>query len=71
MTACVGKLAYPSSGAAAQVLRRMTSRDAERGRNKPYHCEECGYWHLGNPPQVDSRKLHEAKRRQRRFERMI
>ena len=60
---CDGKIAYASSGAAAQALRCQTRRDRQRGRNKPYHCDDCGQWHLGNPSAMVPRQLRELRRR--------
>ena len=44
-----GALPYASSGAASKALTHVTGKPSHakpRGDLVPYHCEECGQWHL-------------------------
>lgn len=49
---CFGKTPYPTKAAALFVLKRRAKRRvvarAGWGSFEPYHCPECGTWHLGS-----------------------
>jgi hypothetical protein len=51
---CAGKIAYPSPQEAHRALRYMqrNSRAKSRAMNRPFHCEDCHYWHIGLPREV-------------------
>lgn len=42
---CRGKVQLTATRA-KQVAREMRRND--RGRMAPYHCEHCGWWHVGS-----------------------
>ena len=64
-TGCDGKIRYATSGESALVLASVR----RKGRPvKPYHCDFCGGWHLGNPKLRGGEKAREKRARAIRFE---
>lgn len=46
--ASCAKIAFHTRADAKRAARHVKT---QTGRMRPYHCETCGFWHLGHMPQ--------------------
>jgi hypothetical protein len=55
---CRGIIKYLNSAAASRAMKALSRRtNARPHRNiKPYHCSNCGGWHLGTRGEPNLRK---------------
>lgn len=58
-TGCTGKIKYPGDSDAKQAVRAIMRRQNERHvssrhglklKFESYHCDFCGYYHVGHRP---------------------
>lgn len=47
ISGCLGKFPYPNEGEARRAAAKAAKRDPGRANNRPYHCGQCGNWHIG------------------------